>query len=540
MRRRSLYLSTLLVLVLALLLVPGVGPRGSHEVAASQVTFYATSSDGQLVSFGSSNYLTAHNAAAGSIGNTMSDVYAGQLYYPFMGINYAIYRSALFFDTSSIPDGAIITSADLSLYGTHGPGTTSNYSIAVVRGADLNDPLVAGDYGDLLDETQSRGQLPAASWVVNGWNGIQLNSTGLAEISKTATTKLALRSTKDILAIAPSSFTTEYVSFSSAEGGNPARLTVTYQGVAAPTVTTNNASSVTQTSATLRGYLNNDGGEACLYRFQWGLTTSYGNATWWRGWKTSGQSFSESISGLSPDTTYHFRAQANNSAGTSSGGDRTFTTGTYQYSPPWWTYHTFYYDWAHNTTFLNDTVDDIIRDGDYYPWVEEDECVDYAKEWMPYDAVWAFCGHGNRTSVKFWDGENESHLYADDIADREWYPDGPFIIPDLADVRLMVFGGCNTAENPDDPGGLLYAAVVVRGVDSAVGFEETVTINGETWWCYAFFDELVNNQRTVESAALVARNRVIVEFDGSCGGTSSYLVRGNGSTKVIPPGYGTP
>ena len=39
------------------------------------------------------------------------------------------------------------------------------------------------------------------------------------------------------------------------------------------------------------------------------------------------ETFSQALSGLKPGTTYHFRAKAANSAGTSYGADRTFTTG---------------------------------------------------------------------------------------------------------------------------------------------------------------------------------------------------------------------
>jgi hypothetical protein len=180
------------------------------------------------------------------------------------------------------------------------------------------------DYGDLLDETVSRGQLSTSGWVVGGYNPITLNSTGWSEISKTGTTKFGLRSSRDISASVPSG--AEVVWFSSSEGGHAAKLEVTYSVPVPPTVTTNAASNVTGNSALLNGYLNNDGGEACWYRFQWGTTTSYGNNTTWTGSITSGQSFSQSISGLSPGTTYHFRAQCQNSAGTGSGGDQVFTT----------------------------------------------------------------------------------------------------------------------------------------------------------------------------------------------------------------------
>jgi len=95
-----------------------------------------------------------------------------------------------------------------------------------------------------------------------------------------------------------------------------------------PTVSTDEATSVEETTTTLNGTLSNDGGEACQYRFQYDTNSGepYAYNTWWTGSKTSGQSFSAAISGLSKGTKYYFRAQAKNNAGTSSGSELTFLT----------------------------------------------------------------------------------------------------------------------------------------------------------------------------------------------------------------------
>ncbi|MBA7635142.1 hypothetical protein ES703_42743 [subsurface metagenome] len=95
--------------------------------------------------------------------------------------------------------------------------------------------------------------------------------------------------------------------------------------VVIPTVTTNPATAIEPTSATLNGTLVDDGGEPCGCGFEWGETEEYGETTPPQS-KTTGQDFSQAISGLSPGTTYHFRAFATNSAGTSYGDDRSFTT----------------------------------------------------------------------------------------------------------------------------------------------------------------------------------------------------------------------
>jgi hypothetical protein len=103
------------------------------------------------------------------------------------------------------------------------------------------------------------------------------------------------------------------------------------QAVAAPAVTTGNASKVTASTATLNGKVNPNG-EATTYAFDWGTTPAYGQQTTpaTAGADSTSKAVSAAISGLSPGTTYHFRATATNASGTTVGSDQTFTT----FAPP--------------------------------------------------------------------------------------------------------------------------------------------------------------------------------------------------------------
>lgn len=94
-----------------------------------------------------------------------------------------------------------------------------------------------------------------------------------------------------------------------------------------PTGTTLAATSVEETTATLHGHVDDDGGEPCEYRFQYGLTTAYGTNTAWTGNYVTGETFGKVITGLVLGNTYHFRVQVRNSAGTANGADQQFTTG---------------------------------------------------------------------------------------------------------------------------------------------------------------------------------------------------------------------
>jgi N-acetylneuraminic acid mutarotase len=93
-----------------------------------------------------------------------------------------------------------------------------------------------------------------------------------------------------------------------------------------PVVTTNPATSVTSSSATLNGTVDPHGLTTSVH-FQYGTTTSYGSTTPSQS-KTGNtyQNVSANISGLSASTTYHFRIVATNGGGSVNGSDRTFTT----------------------------------------------------------------------------------------------------------------------------------------------------------------------------------------------------------------------
>jgi peptidoglycan hydrolase-like protein with peptidoglycan-binding domain/lysophospholipase L1-like esterase len=92
------------------------------------------------------------------------------------------------------------------------------------------------------------------------------------------------------------------------------------------TVTTAEATSVATTTAVLNGQIVSDGFASSTARgFIWGTTTAYGATTTETGAFGNG-AFSASISGLTTNTAYHFKAYATNLASTTYGIDRMFVT----------------------------------------------------------------------------------------------------------------------------------------------------------------------------------------------------------------------
>lgn len=95
-----------------------------------------------------------------------------------------------------------------------------------------------------------------------------------------------------------------------------------------PVVTTNDSTNVEEATATLNGFLVNDSGAVCQYRFQYDIDTGvpYAISTTWTGAINTGQTFSQDISSLTKGELYFFRAQCKNINGINSGGEKTFLT----------------------------------------------------------------------------------------------------------------------------------------------------------------------------------------------------------------------
>ncbi|MBA7659507.1 hypothetical protein ES703_67488 [subsurface metagenome] len=241
-------------------------------------------------------------------------------------------RAPLLFDTSLLLPSYSLKSAQLKIYvgELRDDAGWKPDLVCVSSNPASNTAVIPADY-------QAFGSIPLSSVlaydsiVLKTYNVLQLNAAGLAAIVKGGITKLGLRNSNyDISGSAPlwasdkrswfAILTADYVE------GSPPALVVTYQQIVVPTVTTNPATDIKATSATLKGTLVDDGGEACDCNFEWGETDAYEHGATSPQSKTTGEDFSQAITGLLPNRTYHFRAKVTNSAGTGYGDDRAFKT----------------------------------------------------------------------------------------------------------------------------------------------------------------------------------------------------------------------
>ena len=195
--------------------------------AEIQVTFYSTSSDGSLTGKGDT-YEWAHDKSwADYISTSHEEHLIGQ----YHNGDHRVYRAFEYFDTSSLPDDAEIHSAALSIYGLDSAHLGCTWSIVIQNGQPLfpHDPLIDDDFGE--EHYSGNGGERDARLGTTSYNDIALNGAGLSWINRTGTTKLCLRSSRDISRSYPCS-THEQLTYWSADETQPderrPRLTITY------------------------------------------------------------------------------------------------------------------------------------------------------------------------------------------------------------------------------------------------------------------------------------------------------------------------
>jgi hypothetical protein len=184
-----------------------------------------SNSDGYIY-FDAGEYTVARVNTYGLVSNTSASSKIGQQY---DGSDYYIYRTFLFFDTSTIPTWAHITSATLSLYIQYDYSTT-DFNVTIQTGGTTypHDPMVNTDY--YYTHYSGTGGSRSTNTIAGAgyWN-VTLTASGLTWITKEGLTKLCLRSSRDISANTPSGNELIYF-YSNEQGASYApKLYITYQ-----------------------------------------------------------------------------------------------------------------------------------------------------------------------------------------------------------------------------------------------------------------------------------------------------------------------
>jgi uncharacterized alkaline shock family protein YloU len=116
--------------------------------------------------------------------------------------------------------------------------------------------------------------------------------------------------------------------------GNCCDFGINITAAGSPVVTTLAATGITKSSATLNGTVN-AAGLSCTVAFDYGLTVAYGTTVPGTPSPVTGNvdtPVSSAITGLQPNTLYHYRVKCSRTGGTVFGSDMTFTTASL--SPP--------------------------------------------------------------------------------------------------------------------------------------------------------------------------------------------------------------
>lgn len=340
MRKRTKILGLLcglfLVISIALPFVPvpaqaSVVPPAvdRQQVFYSELSEYTTSSDGNLYQT-STVYNTAWAAAAASAAVTANTVV--EIGQSKLGSDYGISRGGLYFDTSSIADTDVVTSAVLYVYGKYDWSDT-DFDLTIQSGMPTypHDPMVVNDYSKAYYAGDG-GSLNTSGFTTTGYNAITLNATGRGWINLTGTTKLVLRSSREIAGTAPTGEEEVFI-YSSEEAGTDKDPYLVVTSVSAPAITSNAASNIANTTARLNSTVDDDGGESCETRYGYGTTSQaavdfadYDTVTDWVAGADTGEHPYVDVDTLLAGTTYYYRVQIKNTHSTVTSDEITFDT----------------------------------------------------------------------------------------------------------------------------------------------------------------------------------------------------------------------
>ncbi len=313
---RFFALFTLLIILITHFLSPISSEKIEYNFSIFKLetnSFNTITSDGGIYVIGTNYFDVLNDNGENAIVSDDEDIITmGQISIEKSFIS--IYRSYLFFDTSSIPDDLELLSAKILLFGES--DTSWDFNIVIQNGQPdhPHNPLIKYDYYKTY-YSGNGGEIHTSSWSTSEYNEIILNDNGINWINKEGITKFCLRSNRDIDSTPPiQNF--ETISFYSREKGidYAPKLVVEYETENNPPEIPDRPSGPSYgevgESLTYSTSTEDPDDDQVRYKFDW----DDGTQSSWTNWVNSGQSASKSKTWNNAGT-YYVKAKAQDENG---------------------------------------------------------------------------------------------------------------------------------------------------------------------------------------------------------------------------------
>jgi PKD repeat protein len=208
------------------------------------------------------------------------------------------WRGLVTWDTSDIPNDAIISSAVVSVYGISKHQDLGTFNFSVIDATPYNkSAYIESDY-DKTTFTRMASDIPFASFNNEGWNEFTLNPLGLTHISKTGLTTFMFTHSADVdnssltwkggldseLDEPASGFYFRGVNYNDTPGNYKPFITITYIGLVVTPPVANFTANVTSGYVPLTVQFNDTSAGSSIYQWNW----SFGDGTAWYNTTSSG------------------------------------------------------------------------------------------------------------------------------------------------------------------------------------------------------------------------------------------------------------
>ena len=154
-----------------------------------------------------------------------------------------------------------------------------------------------------------------------------------------------------------------------------------------------------------------------------------------------------------------------------------------------------------------------------------------AEDLIKEDAIFSFTGHAAPGVLVFYDGSEKNYLFADNDIKK---------LSQLKDILFSAYIGCNTAQTDNIHGNLLETSKN-EGVDSALGFNDSIYVEHTNYWAERFWYWATKIGNTLREATSKACEDVRIKF-GDYGNTDSFKFDGDSydpaSIEINPARYG--